>query len=128
MAHLPPNEIFARAREFLECAEFAVRNNYFNACASCSYAALFWAARAALAYEGFDQSKWQHHELQSKFIQELIEKRSRYPEKLGKWLVNAYALRNAAQYHAIPPEIKKVRRMTSHAKEFMQNIVEVIKI
>ncbi len=128
MAHLPPNEILSRAREFQECADFAGQNKFFNACAICSYAALFWAARAALAYEGYDQSKWQHHELQTKFIQELIEKRSRYSQKLGKWLVNAYALRNAAQYHAIPPEIKKVRRMIYHAKEFIQNIAEVIKI
>jgi len=67
MAHLTPSEILTRAEEFLQCAEFAVQNSHFNAGALCSYATLFWAVRAALAYEGFDRPTWKHGELRSKF-------------------------------------------------------------
>jgi uncharacterized protein (UPF0332 family) len=42
---MKPTEILARAEEFVQCAEYAAQNSLFNACAICSYAALFWAAR-----------------------------------------------------------------------------------
>jgi uncharacterized protein (UPF0332 family) len=126
MAHLTPKEILARAREFLHCAEYAVQNNYINGCAICSYAALFWAARAALAYEGMDRPNWQHSELRSRFTDELIKNRSRYPPKFGGWLSIAYGSRNAAQYLYDPPKVKKVRRMLNHVKEFIPRIEEVI--
>jgi uncharacterized protein (UPF0332 family) len=128
MASLPPKETLLRAQEFLQCAEYAARNNYFNASVLCAYAALFWATRAALGYEGLDQPRWAHHDLQSKFIQELVEKRRRYPKKFGRWFVNAYDLRNAAQYHPVPPKVKNVRRTLYHAIEFIQTIAEVISI
>ena len=126
MAHLPPNEILTRAREFQKCAEFAAQNDLFNACAVCSYAALFWAARAALAYEGFAQATWEHDELRTRFTHELIEARRRYPRRFGNWLISAYALRNAAQYQLDRPKTKKVRRMINHVKECLQMIEEVI--
>ena len=126
MAHLTPKEILARADEFLQCADYAAQSNYINGCAISAYAALFWAARAALAYEGLDRPNWQHSELRSKFTDELIKSRSRYPAKFGTWLSNAYGSRNAAQYLYDPPKAKKVRRILNHAKEFVQKIEEVI--
>jgi uncharacterized protein (UPF0332 family) len=126
MAHLTPKEILTRAEEFLQCANYAVQNNHFNACAICSYATLFWVARAALAYEGFDRPMWKHGELRSKFTDELIKNRARYPRNFGKWLVDAFALRNAAQYQLGHPKTKEVRRMVYHAKEFMKKIDEVL--
>jgi len=126
MAHLKPMEILARAKEFLRGADFAMQNNCFNVCAICSYAALFWAARAGLAYEGFDHPTWEHHELRSKFTEELVMNRHRYPTSFGSWLVKAFTLRNAAQYHFGHPKAKEVKRMVNHAKEFIQKIEEVI--
>jgi uncharacterized protein (UPF0332 family) len=126
MAYLKPEEILERAKEYLQCAEYALENDLINACAICSYAALFWAARAALAREGFNQPKWQHSELRSKFSDELIEKRKRYPKNFNRWLADAYALRNAAQYFFIPPKAKKVRRLVHHTKDFFQQIEERI--
>ncbi len=41
-----------RADEFLSGAEEAVASERYNLAALCSYAALFWAAMAALAYFG----------------------------------------------------------------------------
>ena len=73
MAQLKPNEILERAKEFLHCADNAVQSNYFNACVICSYVALFWAARAALAREGFKQTTWGHGEIRTKFNKELIQ-------------------------------------------------------
>ena len=126
MAHLKPKEILERAKEFLQCTEYAVQNDCFNACAICSYAALFWAARAALAYESFDQQKWKHLELHSKFSEEIVRKRRRHPANFGTWLSDAYRLRNLAQYHFDNPEIKRIRRTVSHAKEFIHRIEEMI--
>jgi uncharacterized protein (UPF0332 family) len=51
MAHLKPTEILVRAHEFLQGADLAIKNDWWNVCTICSYAALFWAARAALAKE-----------------------------------------------------------------------------
>jgi uncharacterized protein (UPF0332 family) len=126
MAHLTSKEILARAEEFLQTADYAVQNGHLNAGAICSYAALFWAARAALAYEGFDRPTWEHGELRSRFTDELIKNRARYPKKFGTWLVNAFALRNEAQYHLGHPKAKEVRRMVYHAKEFIKKIDEVL--
>jgi len=126
MAHLTPKETLTRAEEFLQCAEFAVQNDHYNAGAICSYAALFWAARAGLAYEGFDQPTWEHGELRSKFTEELIKNRARYPRNFGTWLVDSFRLRNFAQYHFDSPNMKKIRRMVNHAREVVQKIEEVI--
>lgn len=126
MAQLKPREILARAEEFLKCAEYAVQSGWFNACVICSYAALFWAARAALAYEGLDRPTWAHSELRSKFTEEFIKNRKRYPANFGTWLSDAFGLRNDAQYNSRQPKIKKVRRMVSHVKAFIHQIKEVI--
>jgi len=126
MAHLKPTEILARAKEFLQGAEYAVQNDSFNVGAVCSYAALFWAARAALAYEGFDQPTWEHSELRSRFTEKLIKNTERYPPNFGSWLSKAFVLRNSAQYNFLAPKVKDVRRMIKHAREFIQKIEEEI--
>ena len=126
MAHLKPKEILERAKEFLQCAEYAAHNSFFNVCAICSYAAMFWAARAALAREGFTQQRWEHLELQSKFSEQAVEKRRRYPPNFGTWLTDAYRLRNLAQYHFDNPEVKRIRRTVNHAKEFIHRVEEMI--
>jgi uncharacterized protein (UPF0332 family) len=126
MAHLTPKEILARAKEFLQGTDYAVKNDCFNVGAICSYAALFWAARAALAYEGFERTTWEHSELRAKFTEELIKNRGRYPRNFGTWLVNAFRLRNSAQYQFDAPKAKKARRMINHVKEFIQKIEEVL--
>jgi len=126
MAHLTPMEILARAKEFLQCADDAAQNSYLNGCAINSYAAVFWAARAALAYEGLDRPTWEHGELRSKFAEELIKNRNRYPKNFSKWLINAFILRNKAQYHFDAPQAKKIKRMVNHARQFIQKVEEVI--
>lgn len=126
MVHLTPQEILARAKEFLQGAEYAVQNNYFNVAAICSYAALFWAARGALAYAGFDRPTWEHSELRARFTDELIKNRERYPQNFGTWLANSFRLRNFAQYHFDHPQVKKNRRMVYHAQEFIHKVEEVI--
>jgi hypothetical protein len=65
-------------------------------------------------------------ETRAKFTEELIKNRGRYPRNFGTWLVNAFRLRNSAQYQLDPPKAKKVRRMINHAKEFIEIIDEVL--
>ncbi|MEK7729971.1 MAG: HEPN domain-containing protein, partial [candidate division KSB1 bacterium] len=104
----------------------AAQTDLFNACAICSYAALFWAARADLAYEGLDRPTWGHGELRSKFTEEFIKNRKRYPANFGTWLSDAFVLRNAAQYGLTSPKTKRVRRMLNHAREFVQKVKGVL--
>jgi len=127
MAQLKPREILERAKEFLHCAEDAMENDHYNACAICSYAALLWAARAALAHEGFDQVKWEHGELHAAFENELIKHRGRFPKNFGARLTNAYYLRNEAQYFPTSPSVKRIRRIVGHAKELIHKVDEAIK-
>ena len=61
-----------RAKEYLAGAELAEENGLFNACALCCYAAMFWAAIAALAREGFKRDEWNHGGLRETFSIELI--------------------------------------------------------
>jgi uncharacterized protein (UPF0332 family) len=126
MAQLKPKEILERAKEFLHCADYAAQKEYYNACAICAYAALFWAARAALSREGFNQEKWEHGELHSKFKEEAIDNRKRYPPNYHTWLVNAFVLRNRAQYHFDHPKVKTVRRMVNHVRDFTKRVEEVL--
>jgi uncharacterized protein (UPF0332 family) len=79
-----------------------------------------------LAYEGFDRPAWEHGELRSKFAEELIKNRNRYPKNFSKWLSNAFILRNKAQYHFDAPQAKKIKRLVNHVKQFIQKIEEVI--
>ncbi len=48
------------------------------------------------------------------------------PPNFGSWLVNAFSLRNSAQYQHDSPKVKRVRRMVNHAREFIQKVEEVI--
>lgn len=97
----PPSEagvVLARAQEFLQLAELALANELYNGCAVCCYAALFWAAIAALEHQGCTQREWSQRGLKQTCTQELIQRRHLYPKSFGTWLVDAYDLRTLAQY------------------------------
>lgn len=75
-----------RAREFLGAAEGALEDGRLNACALCCYAALFWAAIAALEPQGFKREEWSHGALKVTFTNELIKRgRSTRPCSAHGW-------------------------------------------
>jgi len=115
-----------RAREFLRVAEISLEQGFYNACASNAYYAMFWAAIAALAQQGFKQTEWSHGGLREIFSRELVVKRRIYPAKFGEWLKDAYTLRVKADYKLEGVGSKASARLLNHAKEFISAIQEVV--
>jgi uncharacterized protein (UPF0332 family) len=115
-----------RAREFLRVAEISLEQGFYNACASNAYYAMFWAAIAALAHQGFKQTEWSHGGLREIFSRELIVKRRIYPAKFGEWLKDAYKLRAFAHYSLNGAGVKETRKLLQHAREFVSVIKEVV--
>jgi len=115
-----------RAREFLRVAEISLEQGFYNACASNAYYAMFWAAIAALAHQGFKQTEWSHGGLREIFSRELVVKRQIYPAKFGEWLKDAYTLRVKADYKLEGVGSKASARLLNHAKEFISAIQEVV--
>jgi len=115
-----------RAREFLRVAEISLEQGFYNACASNAYYAMFWAAIAALAHQGFRQTEWSHGGLREIFSRELIVKRRIYPAKFGEWLKTAYKLRDSTHYSLEGAGIKETRRILQHALEFVKTVEEVV--
>jgi uncharacterized protein (UPF0332 family) len=125
----PPSEagvVLARAQEFLQLAELALANELYNGCAVCCYAALFWAAIAALEHQGFTQREWSHGGLKQTFTHELIQRRHLYPKAFGTWLVDAYDLRTLAQYKPKDVGTKETRRLLHHTRAFVMTVEEVV--
>jgi uncharacterized protein (UPF0332 family) len=115
-----------RAREFLRFAEISLEQGFYNACASNAYYAMFWAAIASLAHQGFKQTEWSHGGLREIFSRELIVKRRIYPAKFGEWLKVAYKLRDSAHYSLEGAGTKETRRIFQHALEFVKTVEEVV--
>lgn len=115
-----------RAREFLRVAEISLEQGFYNACASNAYYAMFWAAIASLAHQGFKQTEWSHGGLREIFSRELIVKRRIYPAKFGEWLKVAYKSRDSAHYSLEGAGTKETRRIFQHALEFVKTVEEVV--
>ncbi|MCX7967355.1 MAG: hypothetical protein N3B10_02570 [Armatimonadetes bacterium] len=67
-------QALSRATDFLESAEVCWSNGKLVGCALCCYAAMFWAAIAALMHVGVRKEKWAHGDLQQQFGLYLIRK------------------------------------------------------
>ncbi|MEZ8216824.1 Uncharacterized protein, contains HEPN domain, UPF0332 family [Candidatus Fervidibacteria bacterium JGI MDM2 SSWTFF-3-K9] len=120
-------EFLERAREFLKVAEMALDSDCHHAAVLCAYAAMFWAAIAALALVGVRREKWTHGGLKDVFRDEFVRRRQVYPDRFVLWLSEAYELRCDAHYELITLPVKKVRRLVVHAKEFVETVAEAMK-
>ena len=56
-----------REKEFLKAAEMVLNADCHHAAALCAYAAMFWAAIAALEKVGICQERWSHGGLRMLF-------------------------------------------------------------
>jgi len=79
-----------------------------------------WGGKSGFGMRKCCAAVWEHGELRSSFLDEIVNKRQRFRRNFSTWLINAYALRNAAQYALKPPKVKKIRRMANHTREFIQ--------
>jgi uncharacterized protein (UPF0332 family) len=117
-------EAMERAQEFLKVAEMALKADCYQAAALCVYAALYWAAIAALSQVGVQRSRWSHGGLRDAFRNELVRQRRKCPESFVSWLEDAYELRVRAHYELVGASVKRVRRLVNHAAEFVKSIKE----
>lgn len=120
-------QALGRAMDFLESAEVCYRNGKLAGCALCCYAAMFWAAVAALMYVGVRKEKWAHGDLQQQFGLYLIQRYRILPKNFGRWMQVAYRLRNEAHYEPAQLSRKDVEATLHHAREFVSKIIEVIR-
>ncbi|MCS7265184.1 MAG: HEPN domain-containing protein [Armatimonadetes bacterium] len=119
-------QALGRAMDFLESAEVCYSNGKLAGCALCCYAAMFWAAVAALMHVGVRKEKWAHGDLQQQFGLHLIRKYHMLPSQLGRWFQDAYDLRNKAHYRLADLNRKAVEKIFFHAQEFVKLVSEVI--
>lgn len=115
-----------RAKEHLRGAEACLQADSLAGCALCCYAALFWAAVAALEHIGVKQSEWSHGGLQQGFGLELIKRRHLVPSQFAEYMKRAYRLRTTAHYELQDVSRKEMERVLRHTREFVRNIEEMI--
>ena len=116
-----------RAREFLEGAEVAEREGLYNVCAVCCYAAIYWAARAAVVHvKGGREWDWSHGGLRRVFSLELVKKGGLLPEWTGRRMEEAYHVRNIALYETGEVTPKRARRLLRWAREFVEAVEGVM--
>jgi uncharacterized protein (UPF0332 family) len=115
-----------KAQNLLVGAEACWQIQSFESCALCCYAAMFWAAIAALEHFGIRQEEWTHVGLQNRFGLECIKKRKAFPERFGDYLTRGYRLRTRAHYELEEVSYKEAERLLRHAREFVQAVKEVL--
>jgi len=115
-----------KARNLLSGAEACWQGESLEGCALCCYAAMFWAAIAALEHFGIRQIEWTHGGLQNRFGLECIKKRKIFPERFGDYLTRGYRLRTRAHYEREEVSRKEAERLLWHAREFVQAVKEVL--
>ncbi|MFN4178703.1 MAG: HEPN domain-containing protein [Armatimonadota bacterium] len=104
-----------RAKQFLKSAKACWREEAPVGCALCCYAAMFWAAIAALMHVGMSKIKWRHDDVRRFLGLEIVKRRHLVPERFGEWLKDAYELRNDAHYKVRELSQKEVERTIRHA-------------
>ncbi len=115
-----------KASQLLTGAEARWQNQSLEGCALCCYAAMFWAAIAALEHFGIRQAEWSHGGLQNRFGLECIKKRKVFPKPFGDYLTRSYRLRCRAHYERDEVSRKEAERLLQQAREFVHAVKEAI--
>lgn len=116
----------AKAQESLEGAESELVNSRYNNCANRCYYACFQAAVAALMAGGVQpraqSGQWGHDFVAAQFVQQLINRRKRYPSELRDTLERLFNVRRAADYKAEVVTQTQAARVLRRAREFVQAV------
>ncbi len=116
-----------KAQNLLVGAEACWQSNSLEGCALCCYAAMFWAAIAALEHFGIRQTEWTHGGLRNRFGFEVIKRQHALPERFGEYLGFAYRLRDKAHYGSEPLARRDVEKLLAYTRQFVQAVSEVIR-
>lgn len=116
----------AKAEESLAGAESELANRRYNNCANRCYYACFQAAVAALLAAGVQARSsgghWRHQTVHAQFVEQLINRRRRYPPTLRTVMSEMMLLRQAADYETDGITQKQARRALRRSVEFVEAI------
>lgn len=98
-----PDAYMKKALESLAGAQSEFDQERFNNCANRAYYAAFQAAVSALLRDGIrrQDDKWPHTFVQSEFSGKLIQRRRRFPSRIGDTLAKVQLLRHRADYRGV---------------------------
>ncbi len=115
-----------KAIESLDGAESELANRRFNNCANHTYYACFQAALAALLEAGIQARSpgghWRHEQVQAQFVDQLINRRKRYPVALRRALGDNMMLRHAADYDTDSVSEIQAHRAVRRTRDFVEAI------
>ncbi len=124
------NEYLTKAVESLEGAASELPNGRFNNCANRCYYACFQAAIAALLSAGIQarssKGHWRHPTVHAQFVEQLINRRRRYPPSLRGALTENMRLREGADYEIDHISEKQATRALRRSREFVHTIREEV--
>lgn len=121
-------DYLAKAAESLEGAESELANRRFNNCncANRCYYACFQAAIAALIAAGItarsSRGHWRHQTIHAQFVEQLINRRRRYPASLRTVLTENMKLRQEADYETDGVTQKKATRALRRSRDLVEAI------
>lgn len=118
----------AKAEESLASAEADFVGRRFNSCANRAYYACFQAAVVALQRKGFAPSprdgQWRHDAVQARFVEQLINRRKRYPASVRHTLNQGVRLRAVADDETESVTELQAARGLGRAREIVRAVVE----
>lgn len=113
-----------KAVESLDGAESELANRRFNNCANRCYYACFQAAIAVLLAANIQArstgGRWRHQTVQAQFVEQLINRRRRYPPALRTVLTDSMLLRQDADYEPDGINQKQATRTLRRSREFVE--------
>jgi uncharacterized protein (UPF0332 family) len=121
-----PDAYMTKARESLAGAASEYDQGRFNNCANRAYYAAFQAAISALLRDGLrrDDDKWPHRYVLSEFSGRLINRRRRYPSRLGATLAELQRLRHRADYRGVTIPRADARNALRLSSEFVDAVLD----
>jgi len=123
-------DYWQKARENLDVAALAYRNQKHNACASRAYYAVFLASIAVLLkltdYRP-RRNEWDHSQVQAELNRRLIMRRKVLPSEMGRVPMDLMALRHQADYKSQSVTAKEAKLTCDRAERFLSAIEEVLK-
>lgn len=117
-------KLFKKAENSLDAAHLLFEKGYYDFSASRSYYTMFYSAEAVLLTKDLSFSK--HSSVVASFGKEFI-KTEIFPQRLHKYLVDAFDVRNLGDYGA-PGSVnkKKAEDLLEKSEEFLDEIKEHI--
>lgn len=118
--------LLPKAKSSVAAARLCLEHGHPDSAVSRAYYGMFQAAQVALAHVGLRRAEWTHGGLQAAFVNELTRRRKLLPVHLSRYLHEALALRQIADYREIEASRRRAGLALSWAEEFLGRVEEVL--